>query len=116
MENQKKKKAFSGITGYLGYFHFSVSFCISMVVLLFIIFGLFYKIVLCVRESVCCVCEHMPHVSYVCELMCMHVHAAAHVAARRPLPKPILCFQHVGPGDDTQVARLDGRDFINHII
>lgn len=88
-----------------------------MVVLLFI-FGLFYKIVLCVRERVCvcCVCEHMPHVSYVCKRMCMHVHAAAHMAARRPLSKPILCFQHVGPGDDTQVVRLNGRDFINHII
>lgn len=41
-ENQKKKKkAFSGITGYLGIFIFLFHFIISMVVLLFIIFDLF---------------------------------------------------------------------------
>lgn len=56
---------------------------------------LLYKFLLCVHESVCCVYEHMPHVSYVCELMCMYVHAAAHMAVRRQLSKPALCFQHV---------------------
>lgn len=97
----KEEKAFSGITGYLGYFHFSVSFYYFNGCFAFYYFWLTYSIKFyygCVRVCVCCVYEHMPHVSHVCELMCMYVHAAAHMAVRRRLSKPALCFQHVGPG------------------